>query len=178
MQLSRRSFVKAAAAFAASWLGALSAACGSQARTREPLRQFGYAQVQLTGAQLTGGPLAEHYDALHAHYLSLSNDRLLKVYRERAGLPAPGADMGGWYDPEGLCAGATVWASTSSGLARFGACTGDAACHDKVHDAGRGFCRDAGAERTRASCGRRRFEPVDLLHAGQALRRDDRCGGT
>jgi DUF1680 family protein len=30
--------------------------------------------------------------------LTLDNDRLLKVNRQKAGLPAPGDDMGGWYD--------------------------------------------------------------------------------
>jgi DUF1680 family protein len=124
MRLSRRSFVKAAAAFAAS--PPLTAIPLSD--LREPLRQFEYADVQLTG-----GPLAAQYDALHAHYLALSSDRLLKVYRQRAGLPAPGSDMGGWYDLDGFVPGHSL-GQYISGLARFGACTGDNACRQKVHD--------------------------------------------
>jgi DUF1680 family protein len=131
MKLSRRTFVKAAAAVAASGpLVALAEPAGSE---REPLRQFAYEQVRLTG-----GPLAEQYEALHAHYLALSNDRLLKVYRQRAGLASPGADMGGWYDLDGFVPGHSL-GQYISGLARMGAATGDAACHEKVHALVEGF---------------------------------------
>ncbi len=134
MQLSRRSFVKAAAVLAATspyrTFGATEA--------REPLHQFEYADVQLTG-----GPFAEQYEALQAHYLSLSNDRLLKVYRQRAGLSAPGKDMGGWYDLDGFVPGHAL-GQYISGLARFGACSGDAACHQKVADLVEGFAATLG----------------------------------
>ncbi|MGA1982453.1 MAG: beta-L-arabinofuranosidase domain-containing protein [Acidobacteriaceae bacterium] len=136
VRLSRRSFVKAAAAFAAS--PPLTAIPLSD--LREPLRQFEYADVQLTG-----GPLAEQYDALHAHYLALSNDRLLKVYRQRAGLPAPGKDMGGWYDLDGFVPGHSL-GQYISGVARFGACTGDSTCREKVHDLVDGFAATLGPD--------------------------------
>ncbi|HEY4381945.1 MAG TPA: beta-L-arabinofuranosidase domain-containing protein [Acidobacteriaceae bacterium] len=136
MRLTRRTFVKAAAAFAAAPPLRASAESGS----REPLRQFDYADVRLTG-----GPFAEQYDALHAHYLALSNDRLLKVYRQRAGLPAPGQDMGGWYDLNGFVPGHSL-GQYISGLARFGASTGDAACVQKVHELVNGFAATLGAE--------------------------------
>ena len=136
MQLSRRSFVKAAAAFAAA--PPLTAV--AMAETREPLRQFDYADVQLTG-----GLFAEQYDALHAHYLALSNDRLLKVYRQRVGLAAPGRDMGGWYDLDGFVPGHAL-GQYISGLARFGASTGDSACHEKVHDLVDGFAATLGPD--------------------------------
>ncbi len=130
MTLTRRTFVKAAAITAAHPFAAIAAPLRAE---REPLSQFDYSQVQLTG-----GPLAEQYDALHAHYLALSNDRLLKVYRQRAGLPAPGADMGGWYDLDGFVPGHSL-GQYISGLARIGASTGDSACHQKVHDLVEGF---------------------------------------
>src|ERR1035441_786163 len=76
---SRRRFLHTAAAGAV-----LGAARGAG---REHLREFTYADVQLTG-----GPLKAQHDWVHAHFLSLDNDRLLKVYRQRAGLPAPGDD--------------------------------------------------------------------------------------
>jgi hypothetical protein len=139
MHLNRRSFVKAAAALAAApRLHAFAAASATE--SREPLRQFSYADVQLTG-----GPLAEQYDSLHAHYLALSNDRLLKVYRQRAGLPAPGRDMGGWYDLSGFVPGHSL-GQYISGLARFGASTGDAGCHEKVRDLVDGFAATLGQE--------------------------------
>ena len=40
------------------------------------LTEFDYSQVQLTD-----GPLKRHYDRIHASYLALDNDRVLKVYR-------------------------------------------------------------------------------------------------
>src|ERR1019366_7261027 len=134
MRLSRRTFVKAAAALAATPRFAALALD----ENREPLRQFDYADVQLTG-----GPFAEQYNALHAHYLALSNDRLLKVYRQRAGLPAPGRDMGGWYDTDGFVPGHTL-GQYISGLARFGASTGHPPCHEKAHDLVEGFAATLG----------------------------------
>lgn len=101
--------------------------------SREPLRELSYSAVQLTD-----GPFKRQYDALHAHYLSLDNDRLLKVYRQRAGLPAPGADMGGWYDLNGFVPGHAL-GQFISGLARIGASTGDQVCHEKVHALVTGF---------------------------------------
>jgi DUF1680 family protein len=90
------------------------------------MNEFPYGAVQLTG-----GPIKQHFDRIHAHYLALDNDRLLKVFRERAGLPAPGPDMGGWYDTDGFVPGLTL-GQYISGLARFGAATGDKAAHAKV----------------------------------------------
>ena len=90
------------------------------------MREFPYGAVQLTG-----GPIKQHFDHIHAHYLAFDNDRLLKVFRQRAGLPAPGPDMGGWYDTDGFVPGLTL-GQYISGLARFGAATGDRATHAKV----------------------------------------------
>lgn len=87
---------------------------------RRKLREFDYSQVKVTG-----GPLAAQYRRTHAHFLTIDEDRLLKVYRQRAGLPAPGADMGGWYDSEGFVPGHLI-GQFVSGLSRFHATTGDA----------------------------------------------------
>ncbi len=107
---------------------------------REVLQEFGYADVKLTG-----GPLKQQYDRVHAHYLALDDDRLLKVYRERAGLPAPGEDMGGWYDLNGFVPGHAL-GQYISGLARIGASTGDAACHAKVEALVQGFAATLGPD--------------------------------
>src|ERR1035438_4923149 len=81
-------------------LGAASLAfAGARAAAPESprkLREFSYADVSLTG-----GPMARQLERLRPHYLSLDEDRLLKVYRQRAGLPAPGDDMGGRARSEG-----------------------------------------------------------------------------
>ncbi len=143
MSITRRSFLASVTAVgAARWASAsvsrsLSSS-NTSASTREPLRQLDYNQVELTG-----GPLAEQYNWVHAHYLSLSNDRLLKVYRQRAGLPAPGPDMGGWYDLDGFVPGHAL-GQFISGLARMGAGTGDPACHEKVHELVTGFAETLG----------------------------------
>ncbi|MBS1872606.1 MAG: glycoside hydrolase family 127 protein [Acidobacteria bacterium] len=84
------------------------------------LREFSYSQVRLTG-----GPLAVMYERTRAHFVTLDEDRLLKVYRQRAAMPAPGRDMGGWYDADGFVPGHLL-GQFISGLARIHAHTGDA----------------------------------------------------
>lgn len=133
--ISRRSFIKAAAATSSfSWL--------PSAEGQEIVREFSYSAVQLTS-----GPFQQQYDSLHSHYLSLDNDRLLKVYRQRAGLSAPGLDMGGWYDLDGFVPGHTL-GQYMSGLSRIGASTRDEACHQKVHDLVMGFAATLGPKNT------------------------------
>ena len=104
----------------------------------ELLSEFAYGSVELTG-----GPLKEQYDRIHTAYLALDNDRLLSVYRERAGLPAPGSPMGGWYGRDGFVPGHSL-GQYISGLARIGATTGDAACSAKVADLVSGFAATLG----------------------------------
>src|SRR5689334_15772218 len=93
--LSRRAILRGA-------LGAalLTALPGKQKAGKEVVHEFPYGAVRLTG-----GKLKQQFDHIHAHYLALSNDRLLKVFRQRVDLPAPGADMGGWYDANGFVPG-------------------------------------------------------------------------
>jgi DUF1680 family protein len=129
MSCTRREFVLGTAGIALAARIPLRAAPASA----RPLAEFDYDQVRLTG-----GPLKAHYDRIHATYLALDNDRLLKVYRQRAGLPAPGADMGGWYDADGFVPGHTL-GQYISGLARIGATTGDAGCHAKAGALVEGF---------------------------------------
>jgi len=121
--LSRRSLLCGAAALTAA------------ARTpdRRKLHEFSYAQVRLTD-----GPLAAMSDRLRPHYLALDEDRLLKVYRQRAGLPAPGRDMGGWYDADGFVPGHLL-GQFISGLSRLRANTGDPAAAAKVRRLVQGY---------------------------------------
>lgn len=107
---------------------------------RQPLEEFAYGAVRLTG-----GPLAEQYRRTHAAYLALDNDRLLKVYRQHAGLPAPGADMGGWYDANDFVPGHTL-GQYISGLARMAKTTGDAATQQKTADLVDEFAATMGAK--------------------------------
>lgn len=117
--MTRRAFAAAAASLAAS---PHARAAVAPARWKE----LAYSQVALAG-----GPLAAQYNRIHTAYRKLDEDRILKVYRQRAGLPAPGADMGGWYDAEGFVPGHLI-GQFISGMARLYAATGDQACADKA----------------------------------------------
>jgi len=132
--VTRRQFLAGAAAATLACDFSLAATAGSA----EPLAEFDYGNVELTG-----GPLKLQYDRIHAAYLALDNDRLLQVYRERAGLPAPGAPMGGWYDRDGFVPGHSL-GQYISGLARIGKTTGDPACSAKVTDLVNGFAATLG----------------------------------
>jgi DUF1680 family protein len=112
MTVSRRTFLGSAAALAVS-------ARAAESTERLKLREFDYSQVKLTG-----GPLAAMHQRMHAHFLTLDEDRLLKVYRQRVGMPAPGRDMGGWYDADGFVPGHLI-GQFISGLSRIYANTGD-----------------------------------------------------
>jgi len=46
--------------------------------------------------------MKRQFDENHARFLNLDEDRMLKVFRQVAGLPATGGDMGGWYDLTGF----------------------------------------------------------------------------
>ncbi|HME34369.1 MAG TPA: beta-L-arabinofuranosidase domain-containing protein [Candidatus Sulfotelmatobacter sp.] len=57
-----------------------------------PLEEFGYGDVTLHSA-LHEGQLQQTHDLL----MSLSEDSLLKPFRQMVGQPAPGEELGGWY---------------------------------------------------------------------------------
>ena len=149
--LSRRAFL--------GGLASAAAVSGAPAKGRRKLNEFGYSQVRLTG-----GPLAEQYQRVRAHFLKLDEDRLLKVYRQRAGLAAPGADMGGWYDADGFVPGHLL-GQFISGLSRIHAATGDAEAAGEGAAAGGGLCGDvrAGRQSVRQPQG---VDHVAVLHPG------------
>ncbi len=144
MTQSRRNFLKSSAAAAASLaaqrttLSALAADSGAAT----PLSQFGYGDVELLD-----GPLRQQFQTNHAFYRELDEDSLLKPFRQRAGLPAPGEDMGGWYDwydgftlqnMHGFAPGHS-FGQYLSGLARDYAATGSRATQEKVQRLVRGY---------------------------------------
>jgi DUF1680 family protein len=131
--------------------GALAAPRGAmalgavQTSRRTQLSQVGYEQVRLLD-----GPLREQFDRNHAFFLALSEDSLLKPFRQKAGLPAPGEDMGGWYtfyadfSPKGPFHGYIPGHSFGqyvSGLARAYAQTGSKPTQQKVHRLVDGFSK-------------------------------------
>jgi len=142
---TRRKFLQGSAAVLSHSLlghsaGFASTPTSNSASSREVLREFPFGAVTITG-----GPFKQQYDNIHASYLALDNDRLLKVYRQRAGIPAPGPDMGGWYDADGFVPGHSL-GQYISGLARIAAATGDPACQRKVRELVLGFGATLGAD--------------------------------
>ncbi len=140
--ISRRDFLQGMAVAAAvrKWPTAFCLWAQTSSPGREKLSLFSYSDVKLTG-----GPLRSQQERIHASYQGLDADRLLKVYRQRAGLPAPGEDMGGWYDANGFGPG-QVLGQIISGLSRFYRSTGDAATHAKVKTLVEGFAATIDSE--------------------------------
>ncbi len=99
----------------------------------ELLSQFDYGQVQFAP-----GPLDRQLQENRQLLLDLSEDSLLRPYRLREGLPAPGQDLGGWYDTDAFAPGFT-YGQWMSALARYYAATGDQACREKVSRMIRGY---------------------------------------
>ncbi len=62
-------------------------------RSRTVLQPFGYADVELAP-----GLARTQFEETQSVLLGLNPDSLLKPWRLRAGLPAPGPELGGWYD--------------------------------------------------------------------------------
>jgi len=101
-----------------------------------PLTEFGYGDVMISSA-LHEAQLRNTHDVL----MNLSEDSLLKPFRQMAGQRAPGADLGGWYnyDPDfdwhkddaGFAPGAT-FGQWISALARHYAITRSAETREKV----------------------------------------------
>ena len=154
---SRRSFLKAASAvtaagYAARVLPSFAAAAvdrGSVA-VHTPLTTFAYSDVELLD-----GPLKRQFEENHSRFLNLDDDRLLKVFRQVAGLAAPGEDMGGWYDLNGFSlerndfhgfiAGHS-FGQYVSGLARSYAVTGSEPTRAKVSRLVKGYAETLDAK--------------------------------
>ncbi len=144
---TRRQFLKSAAISTTGLIGASSlrgwARPSVTASITPQLSVFGYSQVQLLD-----GPLRRQFDENHKLFLNLDEDGLLKPFRKRQGLPAPGHDLGGWYDDaddfnekdnfHAFIAGHS-FGQYVSGLSRAYAVTGSKATQEKVHRLVRAF---------------------------------------
>ncbi|MBB6064289.1 beta-L-arabinofuranosidase domain-containing protein [Pseudoxanthomonas broegbernensis] len=144
--MSRRDFLAHACTLACACMlpagvPALAAPAGDRGRA-STLQPPDYAQVRLLD-----GRMLDQYRHQLALFMGMDEDRLLKPFRARAGLPAPGADMGGWYDDSAdFHIDPDDWSTANwhgyipghsfgqylSGLARMHAATGDVAIARKV----------------------------------------------
>ncbi len=90
------------------------------------LERFEYSEVRLKA-----GDLKRQMDETCEYYLHISNDDLLKGFRERAGLPTHGAkNLGGWYSDDVF----HVFGQFLSGLSRLYAATGNEECQKKLNE--------------------------------------------
>jgi DUF1680 family protein len=133
--MDRREFLKAGAAAGAVVAAGAAALVASEAGALQaeteakPLEQFGYGDVRLS----PGRP-QEQFEETQRVLLGLNEDSLLRPWRLRAGLPAPGEPLGGWYDEKPLVktpsggdgfAPAHAFGQWISALSRGYAVTGD-----------------------------------------------------
>ncbi len=138
-RISRREFLQGAALAGAGLALPHQIPLAGIAQARDsavPLVPFGYGDVALH-SELHQKQL----ENTHAVLMGLSEDGLLKPFRQMGGQDAPGEDLGGWYmykpdydyrkDSAGLCPGGTFgqWVSA---LSRMYAITGNAETRDKV----------------------------------------------
>jgi uncharacterized protein len=144
---SRRRFLRLTGAATGSALIARSMPGWAEAAVpvavTPPLSLFEYSEVQLLA-----GPLRSQFDHNHDLFLNLDEDALLKPFRQREGMPAPGPDMGGWYDNaddfnpvdnfHSFIPGHS-FGQYLSGLARAYAVTGSKPTQEKIHRLVRGF---------------------------------------
>jgi hypothetical protein len=108
------------------------------------LHEFGYGQVEVTGARYRA-----QLENTHSVLMGLNTDSLMRPFRQMADLPAPGEPMSGWYDykadfnyripqKDGLAPGSNFgqWVSA---LARYHAITGDEATRARVLELNRAY---------------------------------------
>ncbi len=92
------------------------------------------------GVRLLPGWFADQVGRTRETYYDVPDDDILKGFRQRAGLPAPGAGMRGW------CAqtSAVIFGQLLSGMARLSRATGDKALRDKALALFEGWRRTVG----------------------------------
>jgi DUF1680 family protein len=146
--LSRRSALKLAGASLAGGAMAGMGAADTAPVARAVLQPAAYKDVTLLD-----GPMRDQFRAQHATLLAMDEDALLKPFRAAGGLPAPGVELGGWYnrfagfnppqDMHGFIPGHSFGQYVSS-LSRAHALTGDVATREKVQRLVTGFAPTIG----------------------------------
>jgi len=95
--MQRREFLKHGLAVGATALVGREAAGLPLEAIAKPLEEFGYGDVQLAP-----GLAQAQFEATQDVLLSLNDDSIMRPWRLRAGLAAPGEPLGGWYDEKPL----------------------------------------------------------------------------
>jgi len=120
-------------------LGAASRAFSSFASVTHPAFQpTVFDEVEYGQVELAASPMQTQFEQNHELLLNMNEDCLLRPFRVREGLPAPGEEMGGWYSTYGF-APADPFGQWISSLARMYAVTRDQATYDKIDRLIRGY---------------------------------------
>jgi uncharacterized protein len=135
--MNRREFINTAGISAAALLcgGKAHAGESNPARSFEhgqPLQQFRYDQIKFLG-----GIHQAQFEQTHSVLMGLDEDALLRPYRRRVGLAAPGCDLAGWYGSDAF--GAETFGQWISALSRSFAITNDQEICTKVERLVRAF---------------------------------------
>lgn len=133
MELPRRRFLKLAAATAA--------AGGLRAQSLQPETPALLTVPRYDQVAITGGIAQQQQQTAQAVLASFDDDALLKPFRLMTGQPAPGRNIGGWYEylPDynwhtgdaGLAPG-HCFGQWTSAMARFAAAQGDSTGRQRV----------------------------------------------
>jgi len=91
--ISRRKFVQSASLLAAG----LAMPGALQSETLASAQQPPLAEVDYGDVTITSELHKQQLDQTHSVLMGLSDDSLLKPFRQMIGQPAPGDDLGGWY---------------------------------------------------------------------------------
>jgi uncharacterized protein len=129
----RRDLLTLGVLAAAGWRQVAFGAGETAEAPPSPLSELAYGQVRFSP-----GPLERQARENHRLVLSLDEDSLLRPFRVRSGLRAPGRELGGWYDTYAFAPGAT-FGQWMSALSRYYAIGGDAATRAKVQRLVRGY---------------------------------------
>jgi DUF1680 family protein len=125
--MKRREFLASmtAAAAAAGYGGRVDAAFRGQSvgQSALPIQTFDYQGVRLLPSHWQ-----QQYQAAREFYYAIPNDDILHGYRARAGLTAPGTELGGWASPTT----GSIFGQWLSGMSQMYRATGDAAMRDKA----------------------------------------------
>ncbi len=143
-QKTRREFVKVMAASSVAPLVVKMAQTTTSPSAGKPIKQQVLSRSRLEpfnyeGVRLSEGMLQRQFHSTRDFYFAIPDDDILKGFRQRAGLEAPGHDLGGWYsgDPTVIywwSKGDTfnTFGQWLSGMARMAKATGDEALQEKA----------------------------------------------
>jgi uncharacterized protein len=125
MKITRREFSRLAAC--ATLVPCVSGA-ESIIQDAVPTPSLRLEEFDYSGVRLLDGPLSRQFQATRDTYYGIPNDSLLFGFRQRAGLPAPGKSLDGWYGNDTF----SIFGQVLSGMARMSKATNDQPLREKA----------------------------------------------